>query len=163
MEREHLYEKFSGSREKHERALFAMLFILQNQIQTEFDSADSTVTLKQFMLLVMIRQGDMFHESLTFTKLGELLGCSRQNIKKLSTSLEKKGFVEISRSDKDVRAACIKPTLKMKTYFDDMAKYHTKKLQVLFQVFDDEELQTLVVLMNKWQEGYQQLKEKDDE
>ena len=66
-----------------------------NQLQTIFDSRIPALSLKQFMLLSVARQAG---EPMTFTQLGALLGCSRQNIKKLAEALVKKGFVTIRRS-----------------------------------------------------------------
>ena len=75
-----LIEKFRHTRDGQGRAIFSTIFIAGNRLQTSFDRADGQVTLKQFMLLTMLRQSG---EDMTFTQLGELLGCSRQNIKKL--------------------------------------------------------------------------------
>lgn len=62
-----------------------MLFILTNKLQTLFDSRIPDVTLKQFMLLSLLHQAD---EPQTLTQLGDLLGCSRQNVKKLAQGLQ---------------------------------------------------------------------------
>ena len=72
-----LTAKFSGSTENQRKAIFSTLFIAGNKLQTLFDNHIPEVSLKQFMLLSIVRQSK---ESLTFTQLGNLLGCSRQNI-----------------------------------------------------------------------------------
>lgn len=87
-----LIRRFKGTRERQEKAVFSTLCIAENRLQTIFDRSSSGITLKQFMLLTMVRQSE---ERLTFTQLGDLLGCSRQNIKKLAAVLEQKGFVTI--------------------------------------------------------------------
>lgn len=81
-----LIEKFSDTAENKCKATFTTLFIVQNRPQTIFDHTIPELSLKQFMLLTMVRQTD---EHLTFTQLGHLLGCSRQKIKKLALALEK--------------------------------------------------------------------------
>ena len=90
-----LTRKFSGTREDQGKAIFSTLFIAGNRLQTLFDSHIPELSLKQFMLLSMVRQSE---EPLTFTQLGSLLGCSRQNIKKLADVLEKKGFIALRQS-----------------------------------------------------------------
>ena len=84
-----LIEKFRHTRDGQGRAIFSTIFIAGNRLQTSFDRADGQVTLKQFMLLTMLRQSG---EDMTFTQLGELLGCSRQNIKKLAASWRRRGW-----------------------------------------------------------------------
>ncbi|MBC1991092.1 MarR family transcriptional regulator, partial [Listeria seeligeri] len=94
MEISDMIKNFADKRDNQVRGIFASIFILQNRLQTVFDKADEYLTLKQFMLLTMIRFSH--DEKTTFTHLGNLLGSSRQNAKKLALSLEKKGFIRIT-------------------------------------------------------------------
>lgn len=79
MELKDLIEKFSDTKENQQKAVFNTIFIAGNKLQTIFDQNIPDISLKQFMLLSTIRHAD---KQMTFTQLGELLGCSRQNIKK---------------------------------------------------------------------------------
>ena len=116
-----LTSRFSDSTENQRKAIFSTLFIAGNRLQTLFDNNIPEVSLKQFMLLSIVRQSK---EQLTFTQLGDLLGCSRQNIKKLANVLMKKGFITIQQSPNDTRAMCICPTEKVNRYFaNDFSKY----------------------------------------
>lgn len=146
MKIEELIFKFSHSREKQIKAIFSTLFIAGNRLQTVFDADASDVTLKQFMLLTMVRQSK---EQLTFTQLGELMGCSRQNVKKLAAVLEKKGLVIIEQSEKDLRAACIRATEKLERYFEAVARSHKQKLGCLFEAYSDQEVEQLFWLLMK--------------
>lgn len=150
MEITDLIQRFSVSKEKQEKAIFSTLFIAGNRLQTLFDSSIPQITLKQFMLLTMVKQAD---KELTFTQLGKLLGCSRQNIKKLAEVLEKKGYVQINQQSKDGRAACIAPTDKMKQFFNEIFSEYEKKLSELFTVYDDQEIEQLYKLMMKMYDG----------
>lgn len=151
-----LIEKFRHTRDGQGRAIFSTLFIAGNRLQTSFDRADGQVTLKQFMLLTMLRQSG---EDMTFTQLGELLGCSRQNIKKLAASLEKKGLVTISRNPRDGRACVISPTEKLAAYFRQAAQIHTEKLRDLFSVYSDGEMEQLFRLLMKLYNGLDRLEQ----
>lgn len=151
-----LIEQFSISREKQSKAIFSTLFIAQNKLQTIFDNEDENITLKQFMLLTMVRRSP---EPLTFTQLGGLLGCSRQNIKKIASVLELKGFVEIKKSPSDSRACAISATDKLELYFDEAAEHHQKMLGVLFQQYTDEELKQLFDLLMRLYSGIDLLAE----
>ena len=109
------------------------------------------------MLLSIVRQSK---EQLTFTQLGNLLGCSRQNIKKLADVLVKKGFITIQQSQYDTRAMCICPTEKVNDYFiNDFSKYQ-EELKYLFEVYTDKEIETLFILLSKLYAGIENLEKK---
>lgn len=149
-----LTSRFSDSTENQRKAIFSTLFIAGNRLQTLFDNNIPEVSLKQFMLLSIVRQSK---EQLTFTQLGDLLGCSRQNIKKLANVLMKKGFITIQQSPNDTRAMCICPTEKVNRYFaNDFSKYQ-EDLKYLFEVYTDKEIETLFILLSKLYAGIENL------
>lgn len=159
MEIEDLIRRFKDTRQHQVRAIFSTLFIAGNKLQTIFDKEDKDITLKQFMLLTMVRRSG---EELTFTQSGKLLGCSRQNIKKLAASLEEKGFVEIKQSQKDMRAAAILPTDKLIPYFDKISAMHKQKLKTLFEEYTDSEIQMLFDLLMKLYKGIDRLEDSNE-
>lgn len=149
--------KFSNSTENQRKAIFNTLFIAGNKLQTLFDNRIPEVSLKQFMLLSIVRQSE---EHLTFTQLGNLLGCSRQNIKKLADVLMKKGFITIQQSPQDTRAMCICPTKKANDFFTkDFLKYQ-EELKYLFEVYTDKEIETLFILLSKLYAGIENLEKR---
>ena len=109
------------------------------------------------MLLSIVRQAK---EPMTFTKLGNLLGCSRQNIKKLADILEKKGFITIIQSPHDTRALCICPTEKTDEYFQKEFSQYQEELKYLFEVYTEEETQTLFSLLSKLYAGIENLEKR---
>lgn len=154
MDLDALTAKFSNSTENQRKAIFSTLFIAGNKLQTLFDNHIPEVSLKQFMLLSIVRQSK---EQLTFTQLGNLLGCSRQNIKKLADVLMKKGFITIQQSPHDTRAMCICPTERVNSYFtNDFLKYQ-EDLKYLFEVYTDQEIETLFVLLSRLYAGIENL------
>ena len=109
------------------------------------------------MLLSIVRQSK---EQLTFTQLGNLLGCSRQNIKKLADVLMKKGFITIQQSPHDARAMCICPTEKVNDFFvNDFSEYQ-EELKYLFEVYSDKEIETLFILLSKLYTGIENLEKR---
>lgn len=152
-----LTARFSDTTENQMKAVFSTLFIAGNKLQTIFDKNIPEISLKQFMLLSIVRQSK---EPLTFTQLGNLLGCSRQNIKKLADVLLKKGFITIRQSPSDPRATCIYPTEKTNAYFqNDFSKYR-KELSYLFEVYTDQEIEALFVLLSRLYLGIENLEKK---
>jgi len=157
MDVDYLVKKFSDTTENREKAVFSTLFIAGNKLQTVFDSHIPEVSLKQFMLLSVVRQAK---EPLTLTQLGELLGCSRQNIKKLADALKKKGFIAVRQSPLDARAACILLTEKARRYFRKDFSVYEKELGHLFAVYTDEEIETLFLLLSRLYAGIENLERK---
>lgn len=104
MDAETLMKKYMVDDDSRKQAIFASIFVMQNKLQTTCDKLDPELTMKQWLLLAI---ADSVDETLTLTKLGELMGCSRQNVKKLAIALEKKGFIQIEQNEKDSRAICL--------------------------------------------------------
>lgn len=150
--------RFSSTTENQRKAIFSTLFIAGNKLQTLFDNHIPELSLKQFMLLSIVRQTN---EQLTFTQLGNMLGCSRQNIKKLADALMKKGFIIIQQSPLDTRAMCISPTEKVNDYFQNEFSKYQEELKYLFEVYTDEEIETLFTLLSKLYAGIENLEKGD--
>lgn len=160
MDTNDLSEKFSGTTEDQEKAIFATLFIAGNRLQTLFDAHIPHLSLKQFMLLSVARQSET---SLTFTQLGTLLGCSRQNIRKLAEALARKGFARIEPSPDDARALCLSLTKKTDEFYrNDFPKYQ-RELRYLFELYTQEEIGMLFRLLTKLYDGIDNLKAKTEE
>ncbi len=157
MKIEDLTAKFSNSTENQRKAIFSTLFIVENKLQTVFDNHIPEISLKQFMLLSIVRQSK---EPLTFTQLGKLLGCSRQNIKKLAEVLVKKEFITIEQSPCDTRAMCICPKEKVNDYFENNFFKYQEELKYLFDVYTEEEIETLFILLSKMYAGIENLEGK---
>lgn len=157
MDINNLITRFSDTTENQRKAVFSTLFIVGNKLQTLFDNHIPEVSLKQFMLLAIVRQSK---EQLTFTQLGNLLGCSRQNIKKLADVLMKKGFVTIQQSPHDARALCICPTEKVNDYFQNDFSEYQGELKYLFEVYTDEEIEMLFILLSRLYTGIENLEKR---
>lgn len=160
MKLDDLITRFSNTTENQSKAIFSTLFIAGNKLQTLFDNHIPEVSLKQFMLLSIVRQSQ---EPLTFTQLGNLLGCSRQNIKKLADVLMKKGFVTIRQSPHDTRAMCICPTEKVNDYFQNDFFEYQEELKYLFEVYTEKEIEHLFILLSKLYAGIENLERRIDD
>ncbi len=157
MDIDELTQKYASSTENQRKAVFSTLFIAGNKLQTLFDNHIPKVSLKQFMLLSIVRQSK---EQLTFTQLGNILGCSRQNIKKLADVLMKKGFITIQQSPHDIRALCICPTEKVNDFYENEFSEYQEDLKYLFEVYTDKEIETLFILLSKLYAGIENLEKR---
>ncbi len=157
MELKDLTLRFSDTRENQQKAIFSSLFIAANRLQTLFDRDIPELSLKQFMLLSIVRQAE---GPQPLTQLGGLLGCSRQNVKKLAQALVKKGFALLGQSPADPRALCLSPTEKAERYFrEDFARYQ-QEMGALFEVYSPAEVGELFRLMMKLYGGIENLEKK---
>ena len=87
------------------RALFGLFFAFNNRLQAVGDSFYEEITCKQFFLFACM---NLFTEKPpTANELADVMGCSRQNVKEILTSLEKKGFIEFIPDSADKRKKCI--------------------------------------------------------
>lgn len=154
-----LSKKHSNTRENQIKGIFANLFLVQNRLQTEFDNKMDVITLKQFMLLIMIKQSYEFEEEITLTKLGSLLGCSRQNVKKLALQLEQKKFIKIVPSKVDSRASSIQPLDFLHKYFKERNDENMKMLSVIFSKYTDKEISQFYNLLDKLHEGVEEFED----
>ncbi len=159
MDARDLIQKFSDTTENQRKAIFNTLFISANRLQTLFDSRIPDLTLKQFLLLSTLRQTD---GKLTLTQLGSILGCSRQNIKKLACILEQKGYITIVQSPDDSRALCAMPTEKADGYFKNEFAVYVKELELLFEGFSPDEVESLFLLLAKLHDGIGILEKKTE-
>ncbi|MDI9518132.1 MAG: hypothetical protein QM266_02275 [Bacillota bacterium] len=131
--------------------VFFSLFVITNLIETIYNAGIKDLTLKQLMLLILVS----ISEGETFTRYGEIMGSSRQNIKTLAKALEKKSYVSIKQNKIDKRAYGIFLTKKTSKHFKDTDDYYTKQIQSLFSKFTDEEIDLIYSFIPKIFEGIQ--------
>ncbi|MFA1015936.1 MarR family winged helix-turn-helix transcriptional regulator [Dubosiella newyorkensis] len=154
MELETLIHRFSDTTENQEKAIFSSIFILGNKLQAIFDQHIPDLTLKQFMLLSLVRQAN---EPMSLSQYGLMLGCSRQNVKKLAKSLEQKGFVTLGSHQKDPRALQVFPTSKVEIFFKTSFFQYQEDLKSLFEVYTPQEIEALFTLLSKLYIGIEHL------
>ena len=93
------------------------------------------------------------------TTLGKILGCSRQNIKKLALSLEKEGFIKLTPSLSVKRSLCVSILDKGKTIIEDSKEMEDKVYGSLFRDFSEEDISEYFKLSEKFSKGIGYLEE----
>ncbi|WP_455543191.1 MarR family winged helix-turn-helix transcriptional regulator [Intestinibacter sp.] len=147
-------EMFSRDRELMEKMIFASIFIHQNKMQTACDKLDPEITMKQWLLLAVVSS---FDEPMSLSQIGEIMGCSRQNVKKLSVSLEKKGYVKSVQNESDSRSTCILIDDKMQEYINRVGDMQENVLKILFEDFSDQEIKQYFNLVTKLYSGIEKV------
>lgn len=139
-----IFELYDCNTEQRMQAIFSSIFVLQNRMQTAGEKLQTQITMKQWLLLAMAA---CCPEPRTLTNVGNLMGCSRQNIKKLALALEKKGFVRLLSSGNN--SVQIELTNKVSQYAEEMGERHLQSLKLLFSDFSEDEIKQLFNLYAK--------------
>ena len=88
--------------------IFATIFALNNKIQEHSNRLTDEITLRQFMLLLAIEH--IPADECSYNRIAEKIGTSKQNVKQIVQSLEKKQYVIVTASTTDKRAVNVTMT-----------------------------------------------------
>ncbi len=118
--------------------VFGYILLLGNKLQLFGDSLMEDFSLKQWFLLIMIKEMPM--DSPSVNQIAEFTGTSRQNIRKMLAILERKEYINMKPSETDTRALCITLTNKTKNYMDTHEKWGEQLTERLFCEVSEKEL-----------------------
>ena len=138
------FEQFNCDTTHRMQAIFSSIFVLQNRMQTAGEKLQTQISMKQWLLLAMTA---CCPEPRTLTNIGNLMGCSRQNVKKLALALEKKGFVHLQLSSNN--SVLVELTEDVQRYAEEIGERQMKALSLLFSDFSEEEIEQLFFLYSK--------------
>ena len=131
--------------------LFGLLFAFMNRLQAAGDAFYDEITCKQFFLLASMN----LYPDLppTANELAETMGCSRQNVKEILNSLQKKGMVVLNQDEHDKRKQRICVTEKMKKL---AAKYTQKEIEFMKLLYDgisDDEIRGVYKIISRMEKN----------
>lgn len=158
MELEKFVQEKNQTIEGKMSVIFYSLFVITNRIETSYNNNIDNITLKQLMLLILVS----ISEGETFTRYGELMGSSRQNIKNLATSLEDKGYISIRENSQDRRASGLYLKAKAAEHFVNLDPYYSDQIRCLFSDFSDEEIDNAYVLLTKFFSGLEAMEKTNE-
>lgn len=158
MKSEEIFASYNSDTTHRVQAIFSSIFVLQNRMQTAGEKLQTQISMKQWLLLAMAASCP---EPRTLTNVGNLMGCSRQNIKKLALALEKKGFIRLLLgSNNSVR---IELTEKVQEYSEEVSQRHLQSLKLLFEDFSEDEIAALFRLYRKLYAGIERVEKYAEE
>lgn len=158
MKMNELFEAYNCDTQHRIQAIFSSIFVLQNRMQTAGEKLQTQISMKQWLLLAMTA---CCPEPRTLTNVGNLMGCSRQNIKKLALTLEKKGFVRLLLGGNN--SVLIELTDKVNQYTEEMSERNSQSLKLLFADFSEEEIEQLFHLYSKLYVGMERVEQYAEE
>lgn len=138
------------------KLLFSGVFVQENRLHAIMDRYLKEITCKQWLVLVV---ADAFDAPPDLSALAKMLGCTRQNIKKLAVSLEMAGYAALEPSEKDARSVCVRITKKGRKIIDNSKNLEEKVHQSLFRDFSEREIEQYFRLSGKMMNGFGYLEE----
>lgn len=149
------YEKKGIDLHWKKKLLFAGVFIQENLLHSVFDRYND-IPSKQWLLMVVCKSFDTPPDLST---LGQAMGCSRQNVKKLALQLEKKGFIQFEKSKQDARSLCVRVTEKGNAFNKKNEELGRAVHNAIFKEFSDKEIEQYYELSIKMMHGIGHLEE----
>ena len=138
------------------KLLFSGVFVQENRLHAIMDRYLKEITSKQWLVMVV---ADAYDNPPDLSTLAKMLGCSRQNIKKLALSLEKLGFANLIPSESDGRSLCVQISEKGKQIIVNSKNLEEKVHQSLFKDFTDQDIEDYFRLSAKMMDGFGYLEE----
>lgn len=149
-----LIARHARTDELRRQALFASILIIQNRLQTACDKLDPEITLKQWLLLAMASTSET---PLSLSQLAALMGCSRQNVKKLALLLEKKGFLTLADNPRDSRSLCLLAGPRLDSWKRSVQDHQNKILSLLFKDFSEAQTTVFYELTMQLYQGLERI------
>lgn len=116
--------------------ILGAILTLANRLQVLGDKLDDQVTMKQWLLIAIILKSGS--PAPTLSDVAEMIGSSRQNVKKMALILEKQGFVTLTKDSSDARMVRLQLTEKCMVYFAERSAREDQFMDALFHSFDTE-------------------------
>ena len=131
----------------HKYALFGLFFAFHNRLQAAGDSFYEEITCKQFFLLACMNLYQ--EEAPTANELAKTMGCSRQNVKEILNSLEKKQLIRLEVDEGDKRKRRVYLTEKALLMSDKYSEKETTFMEYLYKDISDEEIDSAYSIISK--------------
>lgn len=139
----------------HRHALFGLFFAFHNRLQAAGDAFYEEITCKQFFLLACMNLYAM--EAPTANELAKTMGCSRQNVKEILNSLEKKRLIRLEMDAKDKRKKRVYLTEQAQIMSAKYQQRETDFLQHLYEGVSDEEVDYAYSIISKLEDNLKRM------
>lgn len=130
-----------------EQYVVGSLPLLANSLSALGDRLPSGVTYRQWFLLMMLSRMDSEEKSVA--RVAEFAGTSRQNVKKMLSSLEDRGYVSLAPSKSDRRALAVTLTRKGRDYVRRHEGAVVEETSRMMAPLTDAELDALVASLQR--------------
>lgn len=127
-------------------AIYGMVFSLSNRIQMLGDREFDNITLKQQFLMIAL---ELFDEPPTLKEMGELIGCSYQNVKRMAVHLQKEGYLDMVQDAKDKRKLLLINTGKAEKTAELSSEKIADFMSILYRDIPQQDLRVVLSTLKK--------------
>lgn len=127
-------------------AIYGMVFSLSNRIQMLGDREFDNITLKQQFLMIAL---ELFDEPPTLKEMGELIGCSYQNVKRMAVHLQKEGYLDMVQDVKDKRKLLLINTGKAEKMAELSGEKIADFMSILYRDIPQQDLRVVLSTLKK--------------
>jgi len=148
---------------KDQKFVFGSIHIVSNKKETLLERALKPygITFKQWFLMVVIQNS--FDAPPTLNEAAMAMGSSHQNIKKIASILEEKGYVIVEKDKKDSRAKRIKLTEASYKLSENIQESAATFTSALFAGIDEEEMAKARVVLQTMMSNLAKLEQNEKE
>jgi len=139
----------------HKYALFGLFFAFHNRLQAVGDSFYDEITCKQFFLLACMNLYQ--EEAPTANELAKTMGCTRQNVKEILNSLEKKKLIRLEADEKDKRKRRVFLTENAMVMAEKYREKETEFMKYLYDGITDEEVDSAYRILSKIEDNLKKM------
>lgn len=140
--------------------IFGSIFLFSNKLQNLGNKLFKEITMKQWLLLISIIQSGVHNP--TLTEVANIMGYTRQNVKKLALHLEDKGFIKFQKDLKDSRVLRLVITEKCYEYFESRLNKEEEFMEKLYTGITNEEIANMFSGMKRLEKNLLNLEGKGE-
>lgn len=127
-------------------ALFGLFFSFSNTLQAAGDSFYEEITCKQFFLLACM---SLFpEEAPTANELARVMGCTRQNVKEILNSLQRKGYICLEEDPIDKRKKRVYETDAIRKVAEKYREKEELFMEALYKGVSEEDIRKVYAVIN---------------
>lgn len=148
---------------KDQKFVFGAIHIVANRKETllERELKEFGITFKQWFLMVVIQ--NTFDSPPTLNETAKAMGSSHQNVKKIASILEEKGFATFEKEKKDSRIKRIKLTEASYNLSKSVQAQATTFTSVLFAGIDEDEIAKARVVLQTMMSNLAKMEQNEKE
>lgn len=144
----------------HKYALFGLFFAFHNRLQAVGDSFYEEITCKQFFLLACMNLYP--EEAPTANELAKTMGCTRQNVKEILNSMEKKNLIRLETDEEDKRKRRVYLTENALLMSDKYREKESEFMNYLFKGISDAEVDEVYKTLSRIEDNLKGMKGGDN-
>jgi DNA-binding MarR family transcriptional regulator len=137
---------------KKEKLIFSKIFSLSNKLHALGSKPlGNEITIRQWLITAAVAQFGEYAP--TIGEVAIFVGSSHQNVKQLAIKLEKRGYMNIQKDEKDLRTSRLVLREEYYRFMETRQEQTERFLENLFKDFSKDDIEFMQECLNKLYEG----------